>query len=135
IPPGKYWAELFAVRTESPSASQSDFRGRLEFTVPEQGEMPPTIVLAKPVKRPQTANTRHEPALRVLAEDGKPIQKVEVMLRSPSSGSRSWFADNGANVLFHGSDLPPVFDVIVRADGYASSTKQFAGADREKLLR
>ena len=134
IPPGKYWAELFAVKTESPSASQSDFRGQLEFSIPETGDMPQIEVVAKPVTRRVSADTRHEPALRVLDEDRKPIPKVEVMAHSPSGGGRAWFADNGSNVLFGSSDLPPVFNLIVRADGYASGIEQFAGADREKLL-
>ncbi len=43
--------------------------------------------------------------MKVLDGNDKPIPKVEVMVQSPSGGGRSWFADSGANVLFHG-ELP-----------------------------
>ncbi len=51
IPAGKYWADLFAVKTESPNQSQSDFRGHLDFIVPESGDLPSFEVIAKPLDR------------------------------------------------------------------------------------
>jgi hypothetical protein len=50
IPPGKYWLDLFAIRSSTPEGSpqQTDFKGHLDFTIPEKGEMPRIKVLAKP---------------------------------------------------------------------------------------
>jgi beta-lactamase regulating signal transducer with metallopeptidase domain/thiol-disulfide isomerase/thioredoxin len=134
IPPGKYWAELFAVKSESPNQSQSDFSGHLDFSVPETGEMPKVEVVAKPAAHP-AADTHRGPGLRVVDEQGKPLEKVEVMVHSPSGGGYSWTENPGGNVLFPSSIFPPVFDVVVRADGYASVIQRFTGDDREKLLR
>jgi len=49
IPPGKYWVDLFALRTSTPKESpqQSDFSGQLQFTVPETGEMPKVEIVVK----------------------------------------------------------------------------------------
>lgn len=50
IPPGKYELDLFALRSDTPhqSPQQSDFSGRLQFTIPEQGDMPKVEIIAKP---------------------------------------------------------------------------------------
>ena len=96
--------------------------------------MPKVEVVAKPAAH-QAADTHRDPGLRVVDEQGKPVEKVEVMVHSPSGGGYSWAKNPGGNVLFPSSIFPPVFDVVVHPDGYASVIKRFTGDDREKLLR
>jgi RNA polymerase sigma factor (sigma-70 family) len=56
MPPGKYFADLFAVRSSTPeeAAGQADFDGRLAFTVPDKGNLPELVLIAKarPATRP-----------------------------------------------------------------------------------
>ena len=49
IPPGQYYASLWAVLASTPdlSTQSADFSGGTSFTVPEQGELPKVEVVAK----------------------------------------------------------------------------------------
>jgi RNA polymerase sigma factor (sigma-70 family) len=57
MPPGKYLADLFAVRSSTPeqSTQQADFFGHLDFTVPDRGDLPELVVIAKPNTAPPAA--------------------------------------------------------------------------------
>ena len=71
--------------------------------------------------------------LKVVDEQGQPVAKFEALIYS-GTGLRWAGGTNGA-VSLSTEQLPPVVRVIVRADGYASTTQQFTGNSREKLLQ
>lgn len=78
-------------------------------------------------------------AVRVLDEDGQPVSAFQLMLQSAGAPLGSWQGGaqglvqvNGADATFHGDAV--AIDVLVRADGYASTLTRFAGPGREELL-
>jgi RNA polymerase sigma factor (sigma-70 family) len=136
IPPGKYSINLFAVRSSTPeqSSQDADFQGHLDFTVPERGEMPEIMVIAKPNNGPRQPNT--DCRVRVLDETGKPLAKVQALLHSAEGGYRDWI-DGGLGVVgLAGADPfgdAEVLDVFLRADGYAPAMVRFHKEQRDKL--
>ena len=55
IPPGKYWASLFAVlasTSKSSARTSSDYYGEISFTVPESGDLPKVELVAKAKQLP-----------------------------------------------------------------------------------
>ncbi len=71
--------------------------------------------------------------LAVVDEQGHPVPKFEALINS--SAWLFWAAGTDGKVSLTGRQIPPVAMVFVRADGYASTVKSFAGKDRETLLR
>ncbi|HEY2250201.1 MAG TPA: M56 family metallopeptidase, partial [Planctomycetaceae bacterium] len=138
IPPGKYTAEIYAVRAAAPKlASQfSDFSGDVSFTVPEMGDAPQVEIVAK-ANRPRDLSQVTEPRVRVVDEDGQPLSKAEAMVQTANNGNGPWSAAHDGMVFLGGMWLnqEAVLDVLVRADGYASSVARFAGAQRDKLRK
>jgi RNA polymerase sigma factor (sigma-70 family) len=147
IPPGKYILFLDAVRASTPEKSiqGSDFDGQVDFTIPERGEMPKVEVVAKPVaERTRLEIPDMDYRVRVVDETGKPVPILEAMIHTADSGDTGWrgggngIADLGDPRLFsHPSHPqgPEVLDVLVRADGYASTITRFVGKECDKLKR
>jgi RNA polymerase sigma factor (sigma-70 family) len=139
IPPGEYHLYLFAVRSSTPeqSSQQSDFVGQLPFTIPERGDMPKVELVAKPLaEKDRRPNTDYR--VRAVDETGKPLPKLQAMIHTADAGYSGWM-DGGNGVAGLG---PPwsfrdagVLEVLVRADGYASSLLQIEGAQRDKLQK
>ncbi len=94
--------------------------------------MPLVEITAKAPSKKSIAPRPIERVLHVLDEKGQPIAKFEVMVHSPSGGGQAW-TKSARGLIQLMDQLPPVFDVIVRADGYASVIKRFAGDERDKL--
>jgi RNA polymerase sigma factor (sigma-70 family) len=136
IPPGKYFIDLFAVRSSTPeqSTTEADFWAHLDFTVPERGDMPEITVIAKPNNGPRQPNT--DCRVRVVDEMGKPLAKVQVMLHTAEAGYRNW-TDGGLGVACLADPDPfrntEVIDVLLRADGYAPAIVRFDREQRDKL--
>ncbi len=144
IPPGDYRLELWAMHstTSNQSPQQSDFEGRLRFTIPEEGELPKLEVKARPRRDRKSASTPRKedgPVLRVLNAQGKPIPKFELMVWTADQGSSIWLIGSEGRIAQNrplwGFEESPAIDLTVRADGYASTFAHFGGAEREKLLR
>ena len=138
IPPGKYIVELFAVRASTPqlSSQYSDFSGKSSFTVPEEGEMPVVEIVAK-ANYPQDLSKVTDHRLRVVDEDGKPLSKFRAMVQTADRGSTHWI-DGGNGLVFLGPAQQfggSVLEVLVRADGYASTIARFAGEQQDKLSK
>jgi RNA polymerase sigma factor (sigma-70 family) len=136
LPPGKYFADLFAVCSSTPeqSSQQADFWGHLDFTVPDRGALPELVVSAKPNKSLRPAST--DCRVRVIDETGKPVVKPQAMLHTAEAGYRNW-TDGGLGVVcladpdpFRGAE---VIDVLLRADGYAPAIVRFDREQRQKL--
>jgi thiol-disulfide isomerase/thioredoxin len=136
MPPGKYFINVFAVRSSTPqqSTQDADFSGHLDFAVPDRGDMPEIVVIAKPNKDPRPPNT--DCRVRVVDETGKPLAKVQSMLHTAEAGYRHW-SDGGLGVVslaepdpFRGAE---VIDVLLRSDGYAPAIVRFDRAQRDKL--
>jgi thiol-disulfide isomerase/thioredoxin/protocatechuate 3,4-dioxygenase beta subunit len=138
IPPGKYSAMLFAVRASTPqlSSQSSDFSGDVSFTVPETGDLPKVELVAK-ANRPKDLSQVTDLRVRVVDEEGKPLSKLEAMVHTADAGYGPWTAGGngmaflGAANQYRGAAL----EVLVRADGYASTIARFAGAQRDKLSK
>jgi beta-lactamase regulating signal transducer with metallopeptidase domain/thiol-disulfide isomerase/thioredoxin len=136
IPPGKYSASLFAVRASTPqlSSQSSDFSGGLSFTVPEKGDMPKVEIIAK-ANRPPDLSKVTDLRLRVLDEDGKPLSKLEAMVHTANEGYGQW-VDGRDGMVFLGGAWQyrgAALQVLVRADGYASTVARFAGPQQDDL--
>jgi thiol-disulfide isomerase/thioredoxin len=136
MPPGKYFANLSAVRSSTPvqSTQQPDFFGHLDFTVPDRGELPELVVIAKPNKDPRPPST--DCRVRVVDEMGQPLAKVQALLHTADAGYYNW-NDGGLGVVcladpdpFRGAE---VIDVLLRADGYAPAIVRFDREQRDKL--
>ncbi len=138
IPPGKYTAELFVVLASTPqlSSQTSDFSGRSSFTVPEEGEMPLVEIVAK-ANSVRDLSKVTDLRLSVVDEDGKPLSKFQAMVQTADRGSTSWI-DGGNGLVFLGAAQQfggSVLEVLVRADGYASTIARFAGEQQDKLSK
>jgi hypothetical protein len=138
IPPGKYYLYLFAVRAstlEHPN-QDSDFTGHLEFTVPEQGEMPKVEVVEKAgADKQRTPNTDYR--ARVVDDGGGPVATAQATIY----GAWNW-KDSAAGVIGIGNPGDPRFfgdenalTVLVRADGYAPAIARFKSEQRSQLQR
>jgi Redoxin len=108
-------------------------------TVPDKGEMPKLEVVANP--RLHGASRRREPGnsmdyrVRVIDEQGEPLATCEARTSSADHGSSDWRTGRDGLVMpsrLFGADM---VDVLVRADGYASSIARMAGPDFERLQR
>jgi thiol-disulfide isomerase/thioredoxin len=137
IPPGKYSASLFAVRASTPrlSSESSDFSGRFSFTVPEKGDMPKVEIVAKP-NRPRDLSKVTDLRLRVVDEDGKPLSKLEAMVHTADAGYGLWVAGHDGMVFLGGAWQfrgAAALQVLVRADGYASTVARFSGHQQDDL--
>jgi thiol-disulfide isomerase/thioredoxin len=136
IPPGKYSIHLFAVRSSTPEQSnqQADFNGLLDLTVPERGDMPEIVVIARPNNSPRPANT--DCRVRVVDEAGKPLAKVQAMMHTAEAGYHNWVV-GGLGVVGLGDADPfrgaQVLEVLLRADGYAPAIVRFDREQRDKL--
>lgn len=74
--------------------------------------------------------------LNVVDELGRPLPAFEATVppnRSPMG--RIWGIGANGHMRLSDANLPPAFNVIVRADGYASLIKRFAGQGRDALIR
>ncbi len=136
IPPGKYSADLFAVLASTPklSSQSSDLSGNLSFTVPEEGDLPKVELVAK-ANGPRDLSKVTDLRVRVVDEDGKPLSKAEAMLHTADQGYERWSAGRDGLVFLGGGGRyrGSALEVVVRADGYASTITRFAGPDHEKL--
>ena len=136
IAPGKYSANLFAVLASTPqlSSQSSDFSGGLSFTVPEKGDMPRVEIVAK-ANRPPDLSKVTDLRLRVVDEDGKPLSKLEAMVHTADAGYGSWVEGHDGMVFLGGTwqHRGAALQVLVRADGYASTVARFAGQQRDDL--
>jgi beta-lactamase regulating signal transducer with metallopeptidase domain/thiol-disulfide isomerase/thioredoxin len=138
IPPGNYSAYLFAVLASAPelSSTSADFSGSVSFTVPEQGDMPKVELDAKP-NLPRDLSKVTDLRVRVVDEDGNALPKVEAKLHTADQGSGHWSTGRDGLIFlggaweFRGSAV----QVLVRADGYASTIAHFSGEQREKLSK
>ncbi|HEX7378050.1 MAG TPA: redoxin family protein, partial [Pirellulales bacterium] len=138
IPPGQYWAYLYAVLEATPrlSPQQSDFSFLTvaTFTVPEEGELPKVELIAKANAAPDLSKVT-DLRVRVVDEDGKPLPNAQVMLHTADQGYKRW-ASGGDGLVFLGGDFEfrdAALQLLVRADGYASTIVHFPRAQREKL--
>jgi thiol-disulfide isomerase/thioredoxin len=136
IAPGKYSASLFAVLASAPqlSSQSSDFSGGLSFTVPERGDMPKVEIIAK-ANRPRDLSKVTDLRLRVVDEDDKPLSKLQAMVHTAGAGYGLW-AEGHDGVVFLGAAWQysgAALQVLVRADGYASTVARFAGQQRDDL--
>jgi thiol-disulfide isomerase/thioredoxin len=137
IPPGQYHLYLFAVSASTPeqSTQQSDFDGRLVFTVPPNGDMPRVEVVAKPnTRKDRTPNTDYR--VRVVDEAGKPVPKMQAMLHTAGHGYTRWTDGGGGVAGFGGPQMfrdADALNVLVRAEGYAPVVARFEGERRKAL--
>jgi RNA polymerase sigma factor (sigma-70 family) len=138
IPPGQYHLFLDAVRTSTPEQSeqQPDFQGQVQFTVPERGDMPKVEVVVKPVsEKVRLGFSNKEYRVRVVDDTGRPLPTLQVLIHTADAGCKwieggSGVAFLNAPYLFQDAD---VVDVLVRADGCASSVIRIEGEQRTKL--
>jgi RNA polymerase sigma factor (sigma-70 family) len=136
MPPGKYFANVSAVRSSTPvqSTEHPDFFGRLEFTVPDRGELPELLITARPNKNPRPPST--DSRVRVVDAMGQPVAKVQALLHTADAGYYNW-NDGGLGVVCLPDPDPfrsaEIIDVLLRADGYASTVVRFDREQREKL--
>ena len=153
IPAGEYHLFLSAMRstTSNQSPQQSDYEGQSRFTVPQEGDMPTVEVVAKPRRerngpkvpgrggRPAAPDAKAGTSLRVVDEQGNPIPKFEIKVWTAVRGSSIWLIGSDGQIAQNqpmwGFDEVEAIDVTVRAAGYASTIKHFAGPERDKLLR
>ncbi len=137
IPPGEYMLFLSAVRVSTPeqSSQQSDFNAQLTFKVPQRGDPPKVEVVAKPLaEKDRQPNT--DPRVRVVDEIGKPIPVLQAMLHTAAAGGTGWMDGGSGVACFSDPSLlrdAEVLDVLVRADGYATSLLRLEGEQRDKL--
>lgn len=135
IPPGQYTIDLFAVHAATPASSlpQTDFVGQTQFTVPADGEMPQVVVAAKPNLRKQLV--RDVPAITVVDEAGKPVEKFAAMFGNAGQINSDWNDGRDGRVeLPSGLEETAVIDVLFRAQGYAPALVTFTGEKRTELL-
>ncbi|HWB13058.1 MAG TPA: M56 family metallopeptidase [Pirellulales bacterium] len=138
IPPGKYSADLFAVLASTPqlSSTSADFSGNVSFTVPEEGELPQVELIAK-ASAPRDLSKVTDLRVRVVDEDGKVVPKAEAMVHTADQGYGHWTTGRDGLVFLGGAweYRGAALQVLVRADGYASTVAHFAGEQREKLSK
>jgi beta-lactamase regulating signal transducer with metallopeptidase domain len=138
IPPGKYDAELYAIRSSTPTLSRqsSDFFGRDEFTVPEQGELP-KVEIETIARGPTSTEMMEDIRIRVIDEDGRPVSKMQATIHTADGGWSKWKDGRDGDVfldrsLSYRAGLP---EVLVRADGFASTFARFDGEQQLDKLR
>lgn len=140
IPAGTYYLYLFAVRSSTleQTSQQSDFEGQLQFTVPEKGDLPEVEVLAKPSRR-RAALPNTDYRVRVVGPAGKPLPIFQAMIHTTNAGYTKWFDGRDGLVGFgsfgfgNSTADANACDVLVRADGYASTVVRYAGEQRNLL--
>ncbi|MEI8379593.1 MAG: TlpA disulfide reductase family protein [Planctomycetota bacterium] len=137
IPPGNYTADLYVIRATTPAlpSQSTEFSGRISFSVPENGDMPEIEILAKANRPPDLFNV---PGVRlcVVDEEGEPVSTFQAKVESPRS-SHQW-VDGGTGLVFLGSAsqyTDMAVNILVRADGYASTIALFAGEELESLVK
>ena len=139
IPPGDYTALLFAVLASTPelSSQSADYSGTVRFTVPENGELPEVELVAKANAAPDLSQV-DDLRVRVVGEDGKGLSNAEVMVHTADQGYGNWSTGRDG-VVFLGGPWQyrgaAVLQVLVRAEGYASTIAHFAGAERDRLSK
>ena len=138
IPPGKYSADLSAVLASTPqlSSQSPDYFGGLSFTVPEKGD-PPKVELIAEKNRPPDLSKLTDLRVRVVDEDGKPLPKAEAMVHTADQGYGRWIAGHDGLVVLGGQSAyrGAPLQVLVRAEGYASTIAHFSVAQRDKLSK
>ncbi len=137
IPPGDYSAHLFAVLASTPqlSSQSSDFSGRVSFTVPENADLPEIELVAKAKPAPDLSQVT-DLRVRVVDEDGKGLSNAEVMVHTADQGYGNWSTGREGLVFLGGPWQyrgAAALQVLVRAEGYASTVARFAGAERDRL--
>lgn len=84
------------------------------------------------LSRPVVADCR----LRVVDERDAPVAKFDAMVHTADEGYTLWKAGKAGSVMLdHIFRESKVVDVLVRADGYASTVSRFAGQELDKLHR
>jgi beta-lactamase regulating signal transducer with metallopeptidase domain len=138
IPPGKYDAELYAIRASTPTQSRqsSDFFGRDEFTVSDQGELP-KVEIETIAKGPTSTEMMEDIRIRVIDEEGRPVSKMQSTIHTADGGWSKWKDGRDGDVfldrsLSYRAGLP---EVLVRADGFASTFARFDGEQQRDKLR
>jgi beta-lactamase regulating signal transducer with metallopeptidase domain/thiol-disulfide isomerase/thioredoxin len=138
IPPGNYSAHLFAVLASAPqlSSTSADFSGSVSFTVPEEGELPKVELVAK-ANAPRDLSKVTDLRVRVVDEDGRVLSNAEAMLHTADQGYGRWSTVRDGLIFLGGASQyrGAALQLLVRADGYASTVAHFAGAQREKLTK
>lgn len=138
IPPGDYLADLFALLASTPqlSSQSADYFGSATFTVPQEGELPKVEVIAKQTPALDLSKVT-DLRVRVVDEEGKALPKVEAMVHTADQGYGHWTVGRDGVVFLGGSwaHRGGALQVLVRADGYASTIAHFAVADRDKLSK
>lgn len=74
-------------------------------------------------------------SIRAIDEHGNPIPKFEAMVDTADNWKAPWIVGSEGIAELSPVKDATVIDVIVRADGYASSVQRFAGEERKKLER
>ena len=95
------------------------------FTVPQDGDMPRLVVTAKAASDKRRApNT--DPRVNVVDALGKPMQKAQAMMHTANSGYSAWkeVRRSGCDWRTFTSKEVSTFDLIIRAEGYASLVQQ-----------
>ncbi len=139
MPPGEYYADLFAIRESTPRLSRqsSDFVARGEFSVPDQGKLPKVEFVAIP-KGPLYGDIIDDLRIRVVDESGNPVSKLQAMIHTTDGGWGPWEGGRDG-VVFLGPRQryrSASLDVMVRADGFASTFARFEGEQqRDKLSK
>ena len=139
MPPGEYYADLFAIRASTPRLSRqsSDFVARGEFSVPDQGELPKVEFVAQATGI-QYSDMVDDLRIRVVDESGNPVSKLQAMIHTTDGGRGPW-EDGRDGVVFLGPRQryrSESLDVMVRADGFASTFARFEGEQqRDKLSK
>lgn len=139
IPPGEYYAGLFAVLASTPklSTQSADFSGQSSFTVPEQGELPKVEIFAK-ASASRDLSKVSDLRIHAVDENGKIVSKLQAMIHTADAGYGPW-VDGNEGIVFLGGPSQyrsASLDVLVRADGFASGFARFEGEQqRDKLSK
>ena len=139
IPPGEYDASLFAILASTPILlrQSSDFMGQGRFTVPHQGELPKVEIVAQATGI-QYSDMVDDLRIRVVDESGNPVSKLQAMIHTTDGGWGPWEGGRDG-VVFLGPRQryrSASLDVMVRADGFASTFARFEGEQqRDKLSK
>jgi thiol-disulfide isomerase/thioredoxin len=78
-----------------------------------------------------------DPVLRVVNEEGQPVERFEVMIHTASQGYDRWAAkrDGEFDLTYSSKSYAKAsaIDVIIRAEGYASVLQSFQGKAKDSL--
>jgi thiol-disulfide isomerase/thioredoxin len=111
------------------------------FYLQQSGRLDALIAFA--MKGPQQPPRELPPyfIVRVIDEQSQPVPVFEMRLGRSDMVGGAWTTSGGGQINIPGSSLGPerdaisnAIDVVVRADGFASTFAHFAGSEREKLL-